>query len=136
RVVSTIGLTPDADVPGIYRGRSGSLDEGEYEVSVRASGYSQDALKARSQFVVLPVESSELENTASNEALLQQMAAESGGVFLREEQMGKLSALLSPLSNGRVVETDTLLWQSYWWFAAIIFLLTLEWFLRKRAGLL
>lgn len=136
RVVSTIGLTPDADVPGIYRGRSGTLDEGEYEVSVRASGFSQDALQARSKFVVLPAESNELENTASNEALLQQMATESGGVFLREEQMGKLAGLLRPLSSGRVVETETLLWQSYWWFAAIILLLSLEWFLRKRAGLL
>ncbi len=136
RVVSTTSLVPDADVPGIYRGRSSALNEGDYEVSVRASGFSESVLKARGQFVVLPPESGELENTASNEPLLQQMAAESGGVFLREEQMNQLSALLRPLSNGRVVETETLLWQSYWWFAAMIFLLTLEWFLRKRAGLL
>jgi uncharacterized membrane protein len=136
RVVSTTSLVPDADVPGIYRGRSAALGEGDYEVSVRASGFSESVLKARGQFVVLPPESGELENTASNDLLLQQMATESGGVFLREEQMNQLSALLRPLSNGRVVETDTQLWQSYWWFAAIIFLLTLEWFLRKRAGLL
>jgi uncharacterized membrane protein len=136
RVVSTTSLIPDADVPGIYRGRSAALGEGDYEVSVRASGFSESVLKARGQFVVLPPESGELENTASNDLLLQQMAAESGGVFLREEQLNQLSALLRPLSNGRVVETDTQLWQSYWWFAAIIFLLTLEWFLRKRAGLL
>ncbi|MBI2480532.1 MAG: hypothetical protein HYV60_18470 [Planctomycetia bacterium] len=103
---------------------------------MRASGFSESVLKARGQFVVLPPESGELENTACNETLLQQMAAESGGVFLREEQMNQLSALLRPLSNGRVVETDTQLWQSYWWFVAMISLLTLEWFLRKRAGLL
>ena len=68
--------------------------------------------------------------------MLKQMAAEYGGQYLREEQVGQLAALLSPLSNGRIVESDTQIWQSYWWFAAIIALLTLEWALRKRAGML
>ena len=136
RQVSTISLTADPDVPGIYRGTSGELSDGEYEVSVRASGFSSDALKARGQFVVHPPESAELANTSCNEELLQQMAAESGGVYLREENANQLAALLSPLSNGRVVESDTAIWQSYWWFAAMILLLAVEWFFRKRAGLL
>jgi len=136
RVVSTVSLNADADVPGIYRGRFGALPEGEYEVSVRASGYSESALKARSRFVVLPPESGEMTQTAANEQLLKQMAVASGGVFLREEDMGRLPELLSPLSSGRVVESETLIWQSYWWFAAIVMLLTVEWVLRKRAGLL
>ena len=136
RIVSTVSLNADADVPGIYRGRFGALPEGEYEVSVRASGYSESALKARSRFVVLPPESGEMTQTAANEALLKQMAVASGGVFLREEDIGRLPELLSPLSSGRVVESETLIWQSYWWFAAIVMLLTVEWGLRKRAGLL
>ena len=136
RIVSTVSLNADADVPGIYRGRFGALPEGEYEVSVRASGYSESALKARSRFVVLPPESGEMTQTAANEALLKQMAVASGGVFLREEDIGRLPELLSPLSSGRVVESETLIWQSYWWFAAIVMLLTVEWVLRKRAGLL
>ncbi|MEJ7592522.1 MAG: VWA domain-containing protein [Planctomycetaceae bacterium] len=136
RVVSTVSLNADNDVPGIYRGRSGALPEGEYEVSVRASGYSESALKARSRFVVLPPESGEMTQTAANEQLLKQMALASGGVFLREEDMDRLPELLSPLSSGRVVESETLIWQSYWWFASIVMLLTVEWVLRKRAGLL
>ncbi len=136
RIVSTISLNADADVPGIYRGRFGALPEGDYEVSVRASGYSESALKARSRFVVLPPESGEMTQTAANEPLLKQIATSSGGAFLREEDMSLLPELLSPLSTGRVVESDTLIWQSYWWFAAIILLLTVEWVLRKRAGLL
>ncbi|MFT4559350.1 MAG: hypothetical protein ACI92S_004740, partial [Planctomycetaceae bacterium] len=44
--------------------------------------------------------------------------------------------LLDPLSSGRVVESSMLIWQSYWWFAAMILLLAVEWILRKRAGLL
>ena len=136
QVVSTVSLISDKDVPGIYRGRVGALPEGEYEVSVRAAGYSEAALKARSQFVVLPPESGEMTQTGANESLLKQMAAASGGAWLREEEMGQLSELLAPLSSGRVVESDTLIWQSYWWFVAIVLLLTVEWLLRKRAGLL
>jgi uncharacterized membrane protein len=136
RIVSTVSLTPDADVPGIYRGRVAALPEGEYEVSVRAAGYSDAALKARSRFVVLPPESGEMTQTSANETLLKQIAAASGGDYLREEELFRLPELLSPLSSGRVVESDTQIWQSYWWFAAIVILLTAEWVLRKRAGLL
>ena len=136
RIASTISLEADPNVPGIYRGNSGGLVEGNYEVSVQASGFSQEALKARGQFIVLAPESGELQKTGCNEDLLKQMAIDSGGAYLREEQIGKLAALLSPLSSGRVVDSTTELWQSYWWFAAIISILALEWFLRKRAGLL
>ncbi len=136
RIVSTVSLNADADVPGIYRGRIAALPEGEYEVSLRAAGYSDAALKARSQFVVLPPESGEMTQTAANESLLKQMATDTGGAFLREEELSSLPELLSPLSSGRVVESETLIWQSYWWFAAIVILLAVEWVLRKRAGLL
>lgn len=136
RIVSTIHLTSDADVPGMYHGLSGEVTEGSYEVSVRASGFSDAVLKARTQFDVLSPESGEMVETAANETLLEQMAAASGGMSLREEELYKLPELLNPLSSGRVVESDTQIGQSYWWFTAIILLLTLEWILRKRTGLL
>lgn len=136
RVVSTVSLNADPEVPGIYRSTTGALDAGAYEVSVRAAGYSESVLKARSRFTVSPPESGEMEQTASNTALLKNMAEASGGVFLREEQLSQLPDLLNPLSSGRVVETQTELWQTYWWFAAIVLLLSVEWMLRKRSGLL
>ncbi|MCA9058694.1 MAG: hypothetical protein KDA85_09350, partial [Planctomycetaceae bacterium] len=136
QIVSTINLTADAEVPGLYRGRTDQLAEGTYEVSLRAAGYNDSALKARSQFVVRPEESGEMVQTSSNDALLRQMADSTGGAFLREEQLAVLPELLSPWSSGRVIESETALWQSYWWFAPILLLLTLEWILRKRAGLL
>lgn len=136
RIVSTVTLDPDESGSGVYRGRTGQLAEGRYEVSVRASGFSHEALRARTSFVVQPLESRELELIACNDELLEEMARSSGGSFLREEQFEELADLLMPLSSGRVIESDTLLWQSYWWFAAIMLLLTIEWLLRKRAGLL
>ncbi len=136
RIASTVTLDSDETGSGVYRGRTGQLSEGQYEVSVRASGFSHEALRARTSFVVQPPESHELELIACNDDLLEEMARSSGGQFLREEQFEELVKLLTPLSSGRVIESDTLLWQSYWWFAAIVLLLTIEWLLRKRAGLL
>ena len=68
--------------------------------------------------------------------LMRQIAGASGGQYLREEQLPKLLELLSPLSQGRVIESDTVLWQSYWWFLPLIALFTIEWIVRKRVGLL
>ncbi|NUQ64884.1 MAG: VWA domain-containing protein [Pirellulales bacterium] len=136
RIVATVSLTPEGNGNGIYRGRTAPLAEGEYEVSVRAAGFSSDALKARTRFVVLAPETGETDQIACNEDLLRQVALASGGRFLREDEIGELPELLRPLSTGEVIQSDTLLWQSPWWFAAIIGLLTVEWTLRKRAGLL
>lgn len=136
RVVSNVRLNADRRVPGLYQGRSTKLAAGDYEVSVRAAGYSDAALQARSKLSVLPPQTAELQQTAVNKTLLTQIARESNGKYLREEELYQLPELLRPFSAGRVIETETPIWQSYWWFAAMIGLLTWEWILRKRAGLL
>ena len=132
----SVSLYADPGVPGVYRGRTGTVAPGDYEVSVQASGFQQSALKARSEFHVLEEDLGELTETASNYELLRDMAAASGGEFLTEEQVGKLKELLKPFSDGYIVESETLIWQTYWWFLTMVALLTLEWWLRKRAGLL
>ncbi|NLY03190.1 MAG: VWA domain-containing protein [Rhodopirellula sp.] len=136
RIASTLSLAPEATGNGIYRGRTPPLDEGQYEVSVRAAGFSNDAMEARTSFVVEAPQTGETDQIACNEELLREMALASGGRYLKEDESGELPELLRPLSSGQVVESDTLLWQSPWWFAAIIGMLSLEWMLRKRAGLL
>jgi len=40
------------------------------------------------------------------------------------------------MSKGRIEESETILWQSWWWFVPIVGLLTIEWILRKRSGLI
>ena len=136
QLISTVHLEPDAAVPGIYRAQAGPLPPGEYRVTVRASGYTQDALQASTEFVVEGDESIELSESRVNLELLGQMARETGGSLLLEEEVGELPERLKRFTSGRVVETDTPLWQSYFWFAAVLLVLSTEWFLRKRAGLL
>ncbi|MFN5796258.1 MAG: carboxypeptidase-like regulatory domain-containing protein, partial [Planctomyces sp.] len=136
QVAAAVSLLADDNVPGIYRGRVTGLPAGDYEVSVQAAGYSAEALQARSSFTVTATAAAELRDGSANEGLLRQVAEAGGGQFLREEDLRRLPEILSVYPDGRIVESDTLLWQSYWWFLSILLLLTMEWLLRRRAGLM
>jgi hypothetical protein len=64
-----------------------------------------------------------------NRVLLETMAQNSGGRFLREEQAATdLPNLLQTLDRKQVITKETILWSSWWWFGAAILLLTAEWF--------
>ncbi len=77
----------------------------------------------------------ELASLEANGDLLRQMAASSGGESFGEEEAYALAARLEPLSMEKVVESTTILWQSYWWFLPIIAFLTAEWICRKWMGM-
>jgi hypothetical protein len=136
RRVATIRLTPDDNAGGLFRGRTSALEPGEYEVAVESAAIAERDAKARTSFRVEPLETGELTQLNLNEELLRQMAAVSGGEYLREENIDRLVDALAPISQGKVIESDTVLWQSYWWFVPIVLLLTVEWIIRKRVGML
>ncbi|MEO8353780.1 MAG: hypothetical protein ABI680_18795, partial [Chthoniobacteraceae bacterium] len=134
--VATIRLAPDENGSGLFRGKTAELQPGSYEVAIETAAIPESQLKARTQFKVEPFETGELTQLSLNEDLLRQISAASGGRYLREENIDQLPDLLAPMRQGKVIESDTILWQSWWWFVPIMLLLTLEWLLRKRAGML
>lgn len=134
--VATTPLTADESAGGVFRGRTAALTEGKYEVRVRVDGLPESEMKARTSFTVQPEGAGEMAITHCDEPFLRQMAALSGGAYFKEEELGALKERLKPLSQGHVEETETVLWQSWWWFVPIIVLLGLEWFLRKRTGMI
>ncbi len=134
--VASVALEADANSGGVFRGQTAPLTEGDYEVRIRVDGLPEDQMKARTFFTVQAGSGGEMAILSANEELLRNVAANSGARFFREEEIDQLTRQLKPLSKGRIEEMDMLLWQSYWWFVPIILLLTLEWALRKRAGML
>jgi hypothetical protein len=133
---ATIRLTAEESTGGMFRGRTAALEPGSYEVGVESAAIAEHDAKARTSFKVEPLQTGELTQLNLNEELLRQMSALTGGEYLREEDIDRLVDLLAPISEGRVVESDTVLWQSYWWFLPIVLLLTVEWIIRKRVGML
>jgi hypothetical protein len=132
--VATIPLTPDEG--GLYRGKTAALEPGDYEMALDTAAVPEGQVKAKTQFKVTARESLERTMLALNEDLLRQVSLASGGEYYREEKVDDLLTKLAPLSSGQVIESDTVLWQSWWWFLPIVALLTLEWIIRKRSGML
>ena len=133
---AVIRLNVDENGGGLYRGKSAALEPGDYEVSIESAAIQSRDAQARTRFKVEARETGEMTMLNLNEDLLRQMSAASGGQYLREEHIDKLAALLAPMSQGKVIESDTVLWQSYAWFIPLVALLTIEWIIRKRVGML
>jgi len=138
--IASIPLTADENSGGAFRGKTSALAPGDYEVRVDAGRLVPATDDMPVTFHVQRKggdSSSELAELTCNEELLKQMAHASGsGEFFREEEADKLLTQLDPLSKGRIEESETVLWQSWFWFIPVILLLTVEWTIRKRTGLI
>lgn len=134
--VASIPLAPDESGGGAYRADTAPLEPGIYEVRATVSGEPESAFKASVGFVVREADVGELARLTADETLLRQVSSASRGSFHREEDLDELLAELRPLSRGRIVESETVLWQEWPWFALIIALVTVEWLLRKKEGML
>ncbi len=132
--VASIALIPDEG--GVYRGKSAALDPGDYEMRVESAAVPEGQLKARTHFKVAPRASMERTMLSLNEDTLRSISIATEGEYFREEDADKVLAKLAPMSDGEVQVSDTRLNESWWWFAMIVALLTLEWIIRKRAGML
>ncbi len=74
--------------------------------------------------------------TTSDSLLLAQIAEQSGGALLKTDKLSNLTEYLDT-SLIAILKTITLqIWNTAWLLAVIVFLLCLEWFLRKRMGML
>ncbi|MDF1842727.1 MAG: hypothetical protein P1U77_14925 [Rubripirellula sp.] len=133
--MATVPLMVDDAARGTYQGQTPALLRGAYEVRVRASGFDATALQASTPIWVGERDTMELSRVSLDPNGLRQIAEAGGGEYLHESSADELLNWLEPLSSGRVVESDTLVWQSFYWFWTIMMLLTVEWWMRKKAGL-
>jgi hypothetical protein len=133
--VATLQLEADPTHVGVYRAVTPPLKAGTYEIAV-AESPSAPRSDARLSLHVSDTGNPEWATLTMNRPLLETMAQNSGGRFLREEQAATdLPNLLQTLDRKQVITKETILWSSWWWFGAAILLLTAEWLLRKRLKL-
>ena len=135
QVVGTVPLLVDDSARGTYRGQTPPLEAGAYKVRVRASGFDANALQATTPIWVGAQSTIELNQVALDKESLVQVTAAAGGMYLHESSASEILEALRPLSSGSVIETDTIVWQSFYWFWAVLLLLGVEWWMRKRSGL-
>lgn len=133
--VATLQLEADPTHIGVYRALTPPLKIGTYEIAV-AESPSAPRSDARLSLHVSDTGNPEWATLTMNRMLLETMAQNSGGRFLREEQAATdLPNLLQSMDRKQVITKETILWSSWWWFGAAILLLTVEWLLRKQLKL-
>jgi hypothetical protein len=123
----------DAD-RGVYEGKTLRLGSGEFDVSIRSAGY-QSSQDVRTTLLVVAPPDRESVRLALDGDLLSTLARDSGGVYADEGDADQVWQAIRPLSDGRIETRRLALPQSYYWFVGVMGLLTAEWWLRKKAGL-
>jgi hypothetical protein len=134
--VSTI-LAPLGN--GQYAGALPSLAPGDYATTavVRTGGTVLGEDRGRFSVGGVNVEFIE---TRLNRALLDGLAERTGGAVLTADGLGSLAGLVRSAPEFRetdvVRRSDLELWSHPWALALLVVLLSFEWFLRKRSGML
>lgn len=134
--VAATNLDLQLDLPGVYRGKFSGLAPGDYEISLTIPGFSAEMNQLKTTFRVAAPPNPERLQLARNDALLAELAKGTGGRYVPEEQIEELWKEMGLRHNSKVVESDHLLWQSFWWFVPILALVGMEWWLRKKVGLI
>jgi uncharacterized membrane protein len=135
QLVATVPLSIDDPDRGTYRGTTAGLAQGAYDIRIRASGFDAAALQASTPIWVGDQSTVEMTRVSLDSQTLADIAASGGGIYVHESSAADVLDRLRPLSSGTIVESDVLIWQSFYWFWAVMLLLAVEWLLRKRAGL-
>jgi len=124
---------------GLYEGSLDGIGEGDYTFSAKATTDGRLLGEDKGRFSVGQMNVEFLE-TKMNKPLLEQLAYRTGGRYYNVEEAGKIANDLNKdvkFSPKEIIQTNEIeLWNWRYLAAAIILLLGIEWFMRKRSGML
>ncbi len=123
----------DAEMVGSIRDAKAA---GDYAIEVTATHDGQPLGSSRARFLVFE-QDLELDNPGADTATMQSLASLTGGRSLAPEELPDLIRRLAAETDELIVERETKrsLWDTWSTFLALVGLLSAEWFLRKRWGL-
>jgi hypothetical protein len=125
--------------PGLYEGSIVINETGEFRYSGEA--YTDGTLlgKDNGSFNIGEIDL-EMINPVMNYSLLNLLANDSGGEFYTPDNYRPLMTRINQLnklsSKEKILKSEITLWSDTWMLLIAIFLFSLEWFIRKRSGML
>jgi hypothetical protein len=124
---------------GRYEGQIEALPEGDYSFTATAKADGEDLGKSEGRFSV-GEQSIEFTDTKMNKALLQQIAAASGGEYANGREFDRLIHDLAARPFMKPEEQFTTsefeVWNLPLLLSVIVALFGIEWFIRKQSGML
>ena len=141
RVLATVALVEDENIPGRYLARLDGLDPGSLDIGV--SGDEVDRLLStesvegpiETPIAIDPAMGTETRDTRSDRALLNQIAEVTGGQVIPPTALAEVVRLADFSPTVHEETTRLPLWNRWTLLWLIVGCLTFEWFLRKRVGL-
>lgn len=134
---SEVSLVPIGN--GQYEGSFESLDEGDYQFTAQVKVDGKILGEDRGTFSVGGI-NVEFQETRMNKELLEQLAARTGGKYFTPASAQNLVQSITSLPNFTPREVtrseDFELWNRSWMLALVVGLFSIEWFIRKRNGML
>lgn len=123
---------------GIYEGTLITSKSGDYQFSGNVKLDNKELGVDNGKFTIGDIEI-EMLNTSMDKNFLTLLASQTDGRFFRITETGKLIDLLEKqqfsMGKEKKIKSQVLLWSNEWILIIIIVLFALEWFLRKRAGM-
>lgn len=120
---------------GRYEGRLSPLAPGDYTYTAVAKDGDTPVAREQGRFTVQALRLEFLQ-TEANHALLRQLALRSGGAVLPADSLSQWADTLSFASRTLQQERSIQLWNRWPLAIVIVLLLSAEWYLRKREGML
>jgi hypothetical protein len=125
--------------PGLYEGSININETGDYSFSAEAITDSRILGKDNGSFNIGGIDV-EMINPVMNYPLLNLLANETGGEYYFPDDYSQLLNRLKELkinsSKEKIVTSEINLWSDTWMLMIAILLFSLEWFIRKRNGML
>jgi len=137
RTSNELSLSPLGN--GRYEGLLSQLEEGDYRFSAKIHVDGKPVGQQEGRFSVGGLNAEFLE-AKMNKQLLQLLAARTGGTYYDADRIDRLPEDMKNLANLHPRELTTSsaieLWTLSWTLGFAVFIFSLEWFLRKRRGML
>ncbi len=148
--VAVVELTRKNAQPNAFEASVPNLPEGDYEIQLKMDASPDKLLPTPSpdepkptgplqaSFTVSPPESAEMTDLSLNRPLLEELASKSGGKVYTPEDVQGLVKTLQAKSTPQTEHSEGPAWQGWTgWaiFGVVVFLLTMEWVIRKFSGL-
>ena len=120
---------------GIYKTEHRTLAGGDYTYEAIARIEGSEVGKVSGKFSVEPFKV-EFQNTMADLASLRQLTQKTGGRYLSEDSLASWAEQLEAQPIQRRTRSDIQIWNSWPMLFLITLTLSLEWFIRKRKGML